>query len=91
MYSQVAVDSDLTWADRVTWVDGRQLKCGSILKVSNKVKHFHFGAKQRVFQDTILALDCIGQRNEAACEDGLWRNIILSLHVNLVEYKPSSS
>ena len=69
MPSQIAVDSDLTQADRVTWVDGGQMECGSLLKVSRKMKHFHSGAKQGVFKDAILALDCIGQRNEAACKD----------------------
>ena len=69
MSSQIAVDSDLTWADRVTWVDGGQLECGSLLKVSKKMKHFHSGAKQGVFKDASFTLDCIRQRNEATCED----------------------
>ena len=69
MSSQIAVDSDLTWADRVTWVDGGQMECGSLLEVSRKMKHFHSSAKQGVFKDAIFTLDCIGQWNEATCED----------------------
>ena len=56
------------------------MEYGSLLEVSRKMKHFHSGVKQGVFKDTILALDCIGQRNEAACED-LFKVILFNLHM----------
>ena len=56
------------------------MECGSLLEVSRKLKHFYSGAKQGLFKDTILALDCIGQRNEEACED-LFKVILFNLHM----------
>ena len=85
MFSQIAVDSDLTQADRVTWVDGEQVECGSLLEVSSKMKHYHFGAKQEVFKDAVSALDCTEQRNEkGACEELFFSvYFIYFSHVNL--------
>ena len=80
MPSQIAVDSDKTEADRVTWVDSEQMEYGSLLEVSRKMKHFHSGAKQGVYKDVVLTLDCIGKRDEAALED-LFKEILFYLHL----------